>query len=101
MKNGISADDKFLYLACTRIHSGDNTLVPESWCRISKLDQNTTLSFFRMIVAELICQVESYVVRASLDGEASFDDVVATKEATFFANGAFLPTIFTALGCFK
>lgn len=87
MKNGISTEGRFLYLACTRIHGGDKPLFPKSWCDVSSLEQ-TPLNFIRMLLAEkIICHVDSYVVRASLEGKTSFDEVVARKDGAFFANG--------------
>src|SRR5512134_3125696 len=58
MKNGISTDGRFLYLACTRIHGGDKPLFPKSWCDVNNLEQ-TPLNFIRMLLAEkIICQVD-------------------------------------------
>lgn len=85
MKNGITTDGNFLYLACARVHSGDNPLVPRSWCDITGMEQ-TPASFARLLFAEMVCQVETCIVRASLRGRTLFDKIVA-KEARFFANG--------------
>jgi hypothetical protein len=87
MKNGISTDGRFLYLACTRIHGGDKPLFLKPWCDVNNLEQ-TPLNFIRIILAEkIICQVDSCIVRATLEGKTSFNDVVARKDGEFFANG--------------
>lgn len=87
MINGIAADARALYANCARIHGGNNPLLPEWVYDVDDLEQAKFFTLSRLLLAEMTGHVDSFVLRAELTGEPSFDRVVAQGRTRMFANG--------------
>jgi hypothetical protein len=87
MMTGITAHDDNLYLACARVHRGNNPFIPSVLCDINKVEQ-TGLGLMLTSLAMIACSVESYIVRANLTPEpVEFAHLVAKLPGRFLANG--------------
>lgn len=87
MTTRIAANGEFLYLACARIHRGNNPFVPGVLCDVNQVEQ-TGMGLMLTYLAAFACSVESYIVRATLrPGTVKFTDLVAKLPGKFLANG--------------
>ncbi len=87
MTNGIAADSEALYVACARIHAGNNPLLPQWAYDVDDLNQANFFTVGRMILAEMIGHADSFILRASLEDRPVFGRVVAQGRTRMFANG--------------
>ncbi|MFO1421353.1 MAG: hypothetical protein U1F59_10570 [Candidatus Competibacteraceae bacterium] len=85
LMNGITARGNSLYLACTHIHKGKNSLLPNLFGDIRNIDQNS--GFLLLVLAETVYQVDSYIVRADLDQESPVFTEGIRLPGKCFANG--------------
>ncbi len=84
--NGITAQGGSLYLACSHIHKGGNTLIPSLFGDLRQLEQNW-LGFLLLMFSQSVYQVDSYVLRASLENQnPEFTDGIKLP-GKCFANG--------------
>lgn len=84
--NGIAAQGGSLYLVCSHIHKGGNTLIPSLFGDLRQLEQNW-LGFLWLMFSQSVYQVDSYILRASLESQnLEFTDGIKLP-GKCFANG--------------
>lgn len=84
--NGITAQGGSLYLACSHIHKGEDSLFPSLFGDVRQIEQNW-LGFLLLIFAQSIYKVDSYILRASLENQnPQFTDGIKLP-GKCFANG--------------
>ena len=85
LMNGITARGNSLYLACTHIHQGEHSLLPNLLGDARKIDQNSGVLL--LMLAEAVYRVDSYLVRADLgQGSPAFTEGIRLP-GKCFANG--------------
>ena len=85
LMNGITARRDSLYLACTHIHQGEHSLLPNLLGDVRKIDQNSGVLL--LMLAEAVYRVDSYLVRADLgQGSPAFTEGIRLP-GKCFANG--------------
>ena len=85
LMNGITALGNSLYLACTHIHRGEDSLLPDLMGDVRKIDQNSGVLL--LMLAEAVYRVDSYLVRADLgQGSPAFTEGIRLP-GKCFANG--------------
>jgi hypothetical protein len=83
--NGITAQGKSLYLACTHIYKGRHSPFPSLFGDLRNIDQNSGILLLGL--AELAYNMDSYIVRADLGHQSlSFSDAIQLP-GKCFANG--------------
>jgi hypothetical protein len=87
MINGIACDQAALYVACAMIHAGNNPLLPEWACDVHDLEHAKSFTVVRLLLAEMVGHVDSFILRADLRDHPVFDRVVAQGRTRMFANG--------------
>jgi hypothetical protein len=85
LMNGITARGDSLYLACTHIHQGEHSLLPNLLGDPRKIDQDSGVLL--LMLAEAVYRVDSYLVRADLgQGSPAFTEGIRLP-GKCFANG--------------
>jgi len=85
-RNGIASDDRYLYLACAEVDQNAQPLLTGWLPQLTKRPQDA-LGFTLLLLAETLCPVRSYVLRADLSVKPlRFGDHVALA-GKCFANG--------------
>lgn len=87
MINGIACDQAALYVACAMIHAGNNPLLPEWAYDVHDLEHAKSFTVVRLLLAEMIGHVDSFILRADLCDHPVFDRVVAQGRTRMCANG--------------
>jgi hypothetical protein len=64
-RNGIASDDRYLYLACAEVDQNAQPLLTGWLPQLTKRPQDA-LGFTLLLLAETLCPVRSYVLRADL-----------------------------------
>lgn len=85
-RNGIAGDDRYLYLACAEVDQKAQPLF-KGWLPPLTNRPQDALGFMLLLLAETLCPVRSWVLRADLSANPlSFGDRVALA-GKCFANG--------------
>lgn len=91
LRNGIASDGSRLYLACAHVH--DARIPLPSWAFDNAADIEQTLSGLgKLMLAEMLCRVDLYVVAADLNrspsgADLAFTEILASSRGAFFGNG--------------
>lgn len=85
-RNGIATDDRYLYLACAEVDQDAQPLLRNWLPQLTRRPQDA-LGFMLLMLAETLCPVRSFVLRAGLStSPLRFSDRVALS-GKCFANG--------------
>lgn len=90
-RNGIASDGHRLYLACAHVH--DSTIALPSGVLENAADIEQTVSGLgRLMLAQMLCRVDLYIVAADLkqslgNSDLAFTHILASSRGAFFGNG--------------
>ena len=86
-RNGITTSGHYLYLACAHVHQWDKSVFPEWGSPLNAISQTQTLNFLRLLMTEIFCHADSYIVRADLRKDPLEFSECFTLPKKCFANG--------------
>lgn len=78
LRNGIASDGKRLYLACAHVHHSQLPLLSQLFNNAPDIEQ-TPVGFGKLMVSEIVCGVDSFIVSANLEQSSSGTPLAFTQ----------------------